>query len=90
MLQEFRNKLIAIIIVCNTLAVVIWDFFVVNGIRQRLATKKQKGTVKYMAELSAECGGENTFVQKQEFHSRVRADFYDTPHSVAKKTRVLH
>jgi hypothetical protein len=38
--QDFRNKLIAIM-VCNTLAVVAWDYFVVNGIRKRLAAKKR-------------------------------------------------
>lgn len=38
--QDFRNKLIAIM-VCNTVAVVAWDYFVVNGIRQRLAAKKR-------------------------------------------------
>jgi hypothetical protein len=37
-----------------------------------------------------EAGGENTFLQKhQEFHSGVRADFYDTPQGVAKKTVVV-
>jgi hypothetical protein len=34
-------------------------------------------------------GGENAFLQKQEFHSGVRADFYDMPDGVAKKTRVV-
>lgn len=38
--QDFRNKLIAIM-VCNTVAVVAWDYFVVNGIRRPLAAKKQ-------------------------------------------------
>jgi hypothetical protein len=33
--------------------------------------------------------GTNTFLQKQEFHSRVREDFYNTQHGVAKKTRVV-
>lgn len=36
-----------------------------------------------------ESGGENTFLQKQEFHSGVRADFYDTPQGVAKRTIVV-
>jgi hypothetical protein len=36
-----------------------------------------------------ESGGENTFLRKQEFHSGVRADFYDTPQGVAKKTVVI-
>jgi cation-transporting ATPase 13A3/4/5 len=49
--QDFRNKLIAIM-VCNTVAVVAWDYFVVNGIRQRLAAKKR--TVKEMGEPSCE------------------------------------
>jgi hypothetical protein len=34
-------------------------------------------------------GGENTFLQKQEFHSGVRTDFYDTPQGVAKKIVVV-
>ena len=36
-----------------------------------------------------ECGGENTFLRKTEFHSGVRGDFYDVPYGVAKKTRVV-
>jgi hypothetical protein len=28
-------------------------------------------------------------LREQEFHSRVQADFFDTPHGVAKKTRVV-
>jgi hypothetical protein len=36
-----------------------------------------------------ECGGENTFLQRQEFHSGVRQDFFDTPCGVGKKTRVV-
>jgi hypothetical protein len=36
-----------------------------------------------------EAGGENTFLQKQEFHSGVRTDFYDTPQGVAKKIVVV-
>ena len=36
-----------------------------------------------------ESGGENTFLRKQEFHSGVWADFYDTPQGVAKKTVVI-
>jgi hypothetical protein len=42
-----------------------------------------------IAKKVIECGGENTFLQKQEFHSGVRADFYDTPQGVAKKTVVV-
>jgi hypothetical protein len=42
-----------------------------------------------IAKKVIDCGGENTFLQKQEFHSRVREDFYDTPHGVSKKTRVV-
>jgi hypothetical protein len=33
-----------------------------------------------------ESGGENTSLRKQEFHSSVRKDFYNTPDGVAKKT----
>ena len=36
-----------------------------------------------------EAGGENTFLQKQAFHSGVRTDFYDTPQGVAKKIVVV-
>jgi hypothetical protein len=39
--------------------------------------------------IDCECGGENTFLQKQEFHSRVREDFYDTPYGVVRKIRVV-
>jgi hypothetical protein len=42
-----------------------------------------------IAKKVIDCGGENTFLQKQEFHSRVREDFYDTPYGVSKKTRVV-
>jgi cation-transporting ATPase 13A3/4/5 len=49
--QDFRNKLIAIM-VCNTVAVVAWDYFVVNGIRQRLGAKKR--AVKDLGEPSRE------------------------------------
>jgi hypothetical protein len=42
-----------------------------------------------IAKKVIECGGENAFLQKQEFHSGVRADFYDTNYGVAKKTRVV-
>lgn len=38
--QDYRNKLIAIM-VCDTVAVVAWDYFVVNGLRQKLAAKKR-------------------------------------------------
>jgi predicted P-type ATPase len=41
--QEYRYKLIAIM-VCNTVVVVCWDYFVVNGIRQRVAGKKVAAT----------------------------------------------
>ena len=34
-------------------------------------------------------GGDNTFLQKQDFHSNVRSDFYNTPSGIAKKTRVV-
>jgi cation-transporting ATPase 13A3/4/5 len=54
--QDFRNKLIAIM-VCNTVAVIAWDFFVVNGIRRRLAAKKRG--VKEMGELSRKHEGNN-------------------------------
>jgi hypothetical protein len=43
-----------------------------------------------IAKTVIECGGENTFLQKQEFHSRVRADFFDTTYGVGKKTRVVN
>ena len=33
--------------------------------------------------------GDNTFLQKQDFHSKVRNDFYVTKDGIAKKTRVL-
>ena len=49
--QDYRNKLIAIM-VCDTVAVVAWDYFVVNGIRQKLAAKKRAG--KEMGDASAE------------------------------------
>jgi hypothetical protein len=42
-----------------------------------------------IAKKVIDCGGENAFLQKQEFHSRVREDFYDTPYGVSKKTRVV-
>jgi hypothetical protein len=42
-----------------------------------------------IAKKVIDCGGENTFLQKQEFHSRVREDFYFTPYGVSKKTRVV-
>jgi hypothetical protein len=42
-----------------------------------------------IAKKVIECGGENAFLQKQEFHSGVRADFYDTNYGVAKKTSVV-
>jgi hypothetical protein len=43
-----------------------------------------------IAKKVVECGGENTFlVQRQEFHSGVWSDLYDTPYGVAKKTRVV-
>jgi predicted metal-binding membrane protein len=38
--QDYRNKLIALM-VCCTVAVVAWDYFIVNGIRRRLAAKKR-------------------------------------------------
>jgi cation-transporting ATPase 13A3/4/5 len=49
--QDYRNKLIAIM-VCDTVAVVAWDYFVVNGIRQKLAAKKR--AAKEMGDASAE------------------------------------
>jgi hypothetical protein len=42
-----------------------------------------------IAKNVVECGGKNTFLQKQEFHSGVRADFYNTDYGVAKMTRVV-
>jgi hypothetical protein len=33
--------------------------------------------------------GENTFLQKQDFHSAIRSDFYDTEEGCKKRTRVL-
>jgi hypothetical protein len=38
-----------------------------------------------IAKKVIECGGENTFLQKQEFHSRVREDFFKTLYGVARK-----
>jgi hypothetical protein len=44
----------------------------------------------HIAKKVIESGGENAFLQKQEFHSRVRADFFDTLYGVGKKTRVVN
>ena len=38
--QDYRNKLVALM-VCCTVAVVVWDYFIVNGIRRRIAAKKR-------------------------------------------------
>ena len=52
--QDYRNKLIALM-VCCTVAVVAWDYFIVNGIRRRLAAKKR--AAKEMDEPSFETEG---------------------------------